>query len=281
MSAIFVQNQTNTQKMLSNSTFNFIKLQPQQQFSQPRSLTQCLMNQVTEAIFCIDSQARFQYVNDAACALIGYSRQHLLQITINDIKIDFFSQTWSEYWALIQEKSSINFQTELSIDGEIQILDITINFLEHDSQGYGCILVRRRSKLTSQISLKAVPQVVVLNKIGQQPTSFYPNCTQLKPIFEFIENNYNQPISLNDVAEAVGYSPAYLTNLVKRRTQKTIINWLLERRMLEARSLLLNTQYSINKIAMSIGFSDPYYFSRRFSQLHQMSPRNWRQKHQM
>ncbi|WP_107669440.1 helix-turn-helix transcriptional regulator [Cyanothece sp. BG0011] len=264
--------------MRSNPSFDLINSQTQERFSEPSSLTQCLINQVTEAIFCVDCQTRFQYVNDAACALIGCSREHLLQTTINDIEIDFFSQTWSEYWALIQEKSSVNFQTELSTDTETQVLDVTINFLEYDSEVYGCILVRPLAKVSPQPLLRVVPNH---QQSCQKQTSFYPNCTQLKPIFEFIENHYTQPISLNDVAEAVGYSPAYLTNLVKRRTRKTIINWILERRMLEARSLLLNTQDSITKIAMSIGFSDAYYFSRRFSQLHEISPKRWRQQHQM
>lgn len=264
--------------MLSNPTFNLINSFSQQENSKSGSITQYLINQVREAIFCIDDEARFQYVNDAACNLIGCSRQYLLNTTINDIKLKCLSQSWSEYWGLIQEQSSINFQTELETDKEAEVFDITINFLEHDQKRYGCILVSRSLKQRSQSFLKLIANE---QKSEPQKNSFYPNCSQLKPIFEFIENNYTESISLNDVAEAVGYSPAYLTNLVKRKTRKTIINWILERRMLEARSLLLNTQDSITKIAMSIGFSDAYYFSRRFSQLHKISPRNWRQQQRM
>ncbi|MGK7956385.1 MAG: helix-turn-helix domain-containing protein [Crocosphaera sp.] len=264
--------------MLSNSSSNSTQSQPQKPFLSSSSLTQCLINQVTEAIFCVDANARFQYVNEAACALINCSRQDLLQTTIKETKLAFLTQSWSEYWILIQEKLSINFQTELGSDREVEIFDITINFLEHDHQEYGCILVRRLFKRTRQTPLKIVPN---LKDTDQKTTSFYPNSSQLKPIFEFIEKNYTQAISLNDVAQAVGYSPAYLTNLVKRKTRKTIIKWILERRMLEARSLLLNTHDSISKIAMSIGFSDAYYFSRRFSQLHQVSPKNWREQHQI
>jgi AraC-like DNA-binding protein len=50
--------------------------------------------------------------------------------------------------------------------------------------------------------------------------------------------------------------------------------------MLEARSLLLKTHESITKIAATVGFTDPYYFSRRFSQLHKVSPKSWRKKYQ-
>lgn len=269
--------------MLSNPVFNSIDSLPQKEFSQSSSLTQYLINQVREAIFCVDSQARLQYVNDSACTLVGRSKEHLLQTTIDEIEINFCPQAWSEYWELIQQQSSVNFQTRLSSEEQQQVLDVTINSFECSSEDYACISVRRIPILPTNKSSQPASKDIVSHqhKSGQQSHSFYPNSSQLKPIFEFIENNYNQPITLNDVAEAVGYSPAYLTNLVKRRTQRTIINWILERRMLEARSLLLNTQQSITNIAISIGFTDAYYFSRRFSQFHKMSPRNWRQEHQL
>ena len=40
----------------------------------------------------------------------------------------------------------------------------------------------------------------------------------LSEVFNFIETNYHQSITLHNVAKAVGYSPAYLTDLVKRQT---------------------------------------------------------------
>ncbi len=56
-----------------------------------------------------------------------------------------------------------------------------------------------------------------------EPQSSFPTCPKLSEVFDFIEANYHQPISLDDVAKAVGYSPAYLTDLVKRQTGQTIL----------------------------------------------------------
>lgn len=150
----------------------------------------------------------------------------------------------------------------------------------------GCILAHTFSTKNPDISsdqglyLDEKNQPVHPSNKSLSSADFYPNCVQIRPIFEFIEQNYHLPISLNDVAQAVGYSPAYLTNLVKRRTQLTIIDWILERKMLEARSLLINSDKSVTEIAMAVGFTDAYYFSRRFSQYHKLSPRSWRQKYQ-
>lgn len=259
---------------------------PELKLTESISLIQRLINQSTEAIFCIDAQARFRYINDAACSLVGYPRQQLLEMTIDEIELDFLPSNWAYYWQLIKQKASLSFKTLYSSQ-QYKPLEITINFLEHNSQDFGCILARPLSSNNSETSSAQKSSLTPDNKDllssveSSSIDSFYPNHGQLKPVFEFIEQNYHLPITLNDVAEAVGYSPAYLTNLVKRKTNKTIINWILERRMLKARALLIETNQSVTKIAMSVGFTDAYYFSRRFSQYHKTSPRSWRQKYQV
>ncbi len=120
---------------------------------------------------------------------------------------------------------------------------------------------------------------------GSQPTdtamlpdsqSIFPACSQLNKVFQFIESNYHQPINVRDVALAAGYSPAYLTNLVKRRTERSIHCWIVERRMAEARSLLLKTDEPVNQIAANVGYPDPGHFIRKFRQLYNMPPKVWR-----
>ncbi len=68
--------------------------------------------------------------------------------------------------------------------------------------------------------------------------SIFPSNPQLSEVFDFIEANYHQPITLCHVAQAVGYSRAYLTDLVGSQTGKTVNRWIVSRRMAEARSLL-------------------------------------------
>ncbi len=106
--------------------------------------------------------------------------------------------------------------------------------------------------------------------------AIFPDCPKLEPVFHFIESHYPQAISLRDVAQAVGYSPAYLTNLVQTMTGRTVKQWITERRMAEARALLMHSTQSVSQISEAVGYGDVCYFIRQFRQLHGVSPQVWR-----
>lgn len=108
--------------------------------------------------------------------------------------------------------------------------------------------------------------------------SIFPPCSSMSEVFRFIEANYNQQITLGDVAQAVGYSPAYLTNLVRQQTGKSVHRWLVERRMAQALSLLRETEKTICQIAEAVGYQDVCHFSRYFRQFYGTSPQAWRKR---
>ncbi|MEA5419132.1 response regulator [Spirulina sp. CCNP1310] len=111
---------------------------------------------------------------------------------------------------------------------------------------------------------------------AQPLNSIFPEHPTLSPVFHFIEAHYDQPIKLTDVAQAVGYSPAYLTNLVQTQTGRTVKRWIIERRMAQARHLLTTTNQTVNAIAQQVGYHDVSYFVRQFRQCHHNSPQLWR-----
>lgn len=98
----------------------------------------------------------------------------------------------------------------------------------------------------------------------------------LARVFEHIDDRFAEPLSTSDVAAAVGLTPAYLTTLVRQRTGRTVLDWILERRLTAARHLLLTTDLSIETVAARVGFGDAAYFNRRFRAQHGISPGRWR-----
>ena len=115
------------------------------------------------------------------------------------------------------------------------------------------------------------------SKESNNPQSIFPSIPRLREVFNYIELNYHQNIGLKEVARAVGYSPAYLTDLVRRITGKTVNNWIIERRIKEASTLLLETNYPIKEIALKLGYQNISYFHRQFRDYYKQTPRTWRE----
>ena len=130
-----------------------------------------------------------------------------------------------------------------------------------------------RNQESSESASVSLPNLVEAKPI-------FPDLPKLKKIFDFIENNFHDSaINLPQVAKATSYSPAYLTHLVKQKTERSVNSWIIERRMEEARKLLLESPLTVKEIALKIGYSDPGYFMRQFKKHHHVSAKSWQQTH--
>lgn len=98
----------------------------------------------------------------------------------------------------------------------------------------------------------------------------------LAEVFAVIERRYPGPLSLRDVAGAVNVSPGHLTTTVRRRTGRTVQDWIVDRRMVQARRLLAGTELPVGEVARQVGYPDPGYFARVFGRANGASPARWR-----
>lgn len=98
----------------------------------------------------------------------------------------------------------------------------------------------------------------------------------LADVFAVIERRFRERLSLSGVAEAVHLSPGYLTTTIRHKTGRTVQDWIVERRMSEARRLLVETDLTVEEIGRRVGYPDPGYFGRAFRRAHSVSPREWR-----
>ena len=111
--------------------------------------------------------------------------------------------------------------------------------------------------------------------------SIFPAIRHLKEVFDYIEANYHRGITLSHVAEAVGYSSAYLTSRVKDKTGQTVNGWIVKRRMAAACLLLRDSDQTIEQIATALGYQNACHFSRQFRQHHGIPPKTWRNQNEL
>lgn len=82
--------------------------------------------------------------------------------------------------------------------------------------------------------------------------------------------------SVRYCAQAMGYSPHYLSDLLKKETGKTVQEHIHFYLVEKAKILLLGTQEPVNRIALSLGFGYPQHFSKLFKNRTGLSPAEYR-----
>ena len=102
----------------------------------------------------------------------------------------------------------------------------------------------------------------------------------LDQIFEFVSNSDGKYITVNEVAEKVGFSSKYTSERFKKEAGCTLKRYLDEERFKHARRLLSFSGISVTNIAEQLDFSDVYAFSRFFKHWSKQSPRQFRE-HQL
>jgi AraC-like DNA-binding protein len=98
---------------------------------------------------------------------------------------------------------------------------------------------------------------------------------QIERSIRWLSLQYAQPVSIEQMAQALGYNRTHLSRMFKRYTGMSPMNYLLKIRMEKAK-LLLKENLTIEQVASSVGFSDPLYFSKQFKKWCGQSPSEYR-----
>lgn len=91
-----------------------------------------------------------------------------------------------------------------------------------------------------------------------------------------LEENYARLDSLAEAARACHIGPEYLSRLFREYAGRTASQFLARLRMHHAGRLLRQTDLTVKAVGHSVGFEDPYHFSRVFKSIHGISPRAFR-----
>lgn len=82
--------------------------------------------------------------------------------------------------------------------------------------------------------------------------------------------------SLKSLASDLGFSPTYLSSLIKKELGLPFQDYLVRERVKQAKLLLLTTDLKIYEIAEKVGFEDMNYFTQRFKQIAGVTPRQFK-----
>ncbi len=126
-----------------------------------------------------------------------------------------------------------------------------------------------------QMLLLVMREIVDVEKNTQKGYNFesYNKSYAVNRIISYLSENYDQKISLEQIAHNMYLSPVYISKIFKEETGESPINYLIKIRLEKAKNILLNgSNGSIKSIANQVGYEDVYHFSKLFKKYYGISP---------
>ncbi|MDK2811668.1 MAG: two-component system, response regulator YesN, partial [Petroclostridium sp.] len=97
-------------------------------------------------------------------------------------------------------------------------------------------------------------------------------------ILEYVNENLSRDISINDIADWIGFSTAYVSKIFKENIGKNYIDYLNGSRIEKAKQLLKNTQLPVKEVGFRVGFNNIQTFMRTFKKYEGITPGQYRDK---
>ena len=140
--------------------------------------------------------------------------------------------------------------------------------------------------------IKEVENLVSLEDSKHYLNTFYRELTEfisrksiglkarlIHKLKEYVKNNLNKPITLDDLADIVNRSPGYISMVFKKETGSTITQYITDQRISYAKELLLQSNYKISEIAHEIGYDEERYFYQVFKKETGLTAGDYRKLH--
>jgi AraC-like DNA-binding protein/mannose-6-phosphate isomerase-like protein (cupin superfamily) len=142
-----------------------------------------------------------------------------------------------------------------------------------------------RSKLVARTYLELILVLLIKHYQGQFATadSFerrQRTLERLRPIFDYIDLHYPEPIALSCATNIVGMSKPHFMRCFKKATGQSFDSYLNCFRIAKAQALLASTDMPITQVGQEVGFADQSYFGLVFRRLLKVTPRDYRKQTQ-
>ncbi len=98
----------------------------------------------------------------------------------------------------------------------------------------------------------------------------------IKEAINYIEQNFQNNISIEDIAAVCGINRSYFGKIFRNSIGRSPQEFLMNYRMVKATELLKLTSLSIADISSAVGYENQLHFSRAFKNIYGISPREWR-----
>jgi PAS domain S-box-containing protein len=106
-------------------------------------LTQYSVDLSADAVLWLRPDGSYTYANEAACKMLGYTRDELLTMGAYDVAPEHPREKWNPHWKELERRKALSFETVFRTkDGRLIPVEITANYVAFEGQAYNCAFVR-------------------------------------------------------------------------------------------------------------------------------------------
>ncbi|GGC75467.1 hypothetical protein GCM10011387_31470 [Pedobacter quisquiliarum] len=168
-----------------------------------------------------------------------------------------------------------------NVQGEFSCLQLTPDEATGLASVYALLEQEYQTATNSYLIVKALLKVFLLKLMQvkeQQFTSHDVNQKRVYAFFMLLENHYQEVRNIEFYAEQLGISAKRLNQILKENLDKTGMQLIHDRVILEAKRNIIHSERTIKEIAYHLNFSDRPYFSRFFKKQTGQTPEEFQKE---
>lgn len=171
-----------------------------------------------------------------------------------------------------------------NLHGEYSYLKLSAELSDELCKVYDLMLEEYQKENSNIIIIQSFLKAFLLNIIRMKEQEFTTQDINQKRIYKFmllLEDNYLTARDTGFYANEIGISAKRLNQILKERLQKTVLQLIHDRVILEAKRNIIHSENTLKEIAFLLNFREYPYFSRFFKQHTSQTPEEFKKQAQM
>lgn len=161
----------------------FMDYTERRKIAEKLKLTQFSVDSIKDCIYWIDEKAKFQFVNNAACRLLGYTQDELLSMGVFDVDPAFPAEEWQTHWRELMEKGSLTIETiHRAKDGHEYQVEVTTNRIEYGKTLLNCAIAREITERKKNEEAMRKINAELEQRVNERTKELQENFAQLQKI---------------------------------------------------------------------------------------------------